>query len=84
MIAPLATSWSLSPNYAPNVGLACQTVLPTPAGWKVRDRRMLSYFCASCQFYYQEAELLTGKRCPQCRGEVKPRVVLGGQVMGDA
>ncbi len=45
---------------------------------------MLSYFCASCQFYYREAELLDGKRCPECKDIAKPRLVLGGQVMGDA
>ncbi|KKL57995.1 hypothetical protein LCGC14_2229810 [marine sediment metagenome] len=44
---------------------------------------MLAYFCTPCQFYYQEAELLSSKRCPECRGEMKPRMVLGGQVMGD-
>ena len=43
---------------------------------------MLSYFCAACQFYYQEAELLTGKRCPECKDVTKPRMVLGGQVIG--
>ncbi len=43
---------------------------------------MLTYFCAACQFHYQEAELLKDKRCPECRGEVKPRMVLAGQVIG--
>lgn len=44
---------------------------------------MLSYFCQACQFHYREAELLPGKRCPECKAETKPRLVLGGQVMGD-
>ena len=43
---------------------------------------MLAYFCAGCQFYYRAAELIQGKRCPECKAEVKPRMVLDGQVMG--
>ncbi|KKM78769.1 hypothetical protein LCGC14_1356730 [marine sediment metagenome] len=43
---------------------------------------MLTYFCSACQFYYREAELLKNKQCPECRGEVKPRLALGGQVVG--
>ncbi|KKM18176.1 hypothetical protein LCGC14_1668290 [marine sediment metagenome] len=44
---------------------------------------MLTYFCSDCQFHYREAELLKGKRCPECKAEVKPRLVLAGQVMGN-
>jgi len=43
---------------------------------------MLAYFCTPCQFYYQEAELRKGKRCPECKGEVRPRMVIAGQVIG--
>ncbi len=42
---------------------------------------MLAYFCATCQFYYREAELLTGKGCPECKNTTKPRMVLNGQVL---
>jgi len=45
---------------------------------------MLAYFCSECQMYYRPEELLDGKRCPECRGEARPRMVLGGQVMGEA
>ena len=44
---------------------------------------MITYFCQACTFYYQELELLKGKKCPECKVEDKPRLVLGGQVMGD-
>ena len=45
---------------------------------------MLTYFCVSCNFYYREAELLKDKRCPECKVVAKPRVMLGGRVIGDA
>ena len=43
---------------------------------------MLAYFCEVCRMFYREVELLPEKRCPECRGVVKPRLVLAGQVMG--
>lgn len=43
---------------------------------------MLGYWCEKCQMYFRELELLKGKRCPECRGEVRPRLILAGQVMG--
>lgn len=43
---------------------------------------MLAYYCAGCEFYYRDVELLPGKRCPECREVTKPRAILGGQVMG--
>lgn len=43
---------------------------------------MLAYFCVVCSHYYQEAELLDRKRCPECKGKTKPRLILAGQIMG--
>ena len=43
---------------------------------------MLTYYCPACQFHYRELELLKGKRCPECKKQTKPRLVLGGLVMG--
>ncbi len=43
---------------------------------------MLTYFCKACDFHYRETELLANKRCPECKEQTKPRLVLGGQVIG--
>jgi predicted Zn-ribbon and HTH transcriptional regulator len=43
---------------------------------------MIGYYCAACTFYYREIELLTGKRCPECKEPCKPRLILAGQVIG--
>ena len=43
---------------------------------------MLGYFCKPCQLYFRELDLLSNKRCPECRGKVEPRLILCGQVMG--
>lgn len=43
---------------------------------------MIAYWCQPCQMLYREAELLAEKRCPECREPCRPRLVLGGQVMG--
>lgn len=42
---------------------------------------MLAHYCKGCKMYYRELELVKG-RCPECLEPVKPRLVLGGQVMG--
>ena len=44
---------------------------------------MLAYFCPDCVLYLREQEILPDKRCPECKGQVKPRLVLAGQVMGN-
>lgn len=44
---------------------------------------MLAYFCVECAMHLREAELLPGKRCPECKRAVRPRMVLCGMVMGD-
>lgn len=43
---------------------------------------MVTRFCPTCLMHYSEVELLKGKRCPECKGETKPRLVLAGMVMG--
>lgn len=44
---------------------------------------MLAYFCKKCRRYFREAEILKGKKCPECLKEVvEPRLILCGQVMG--
>ena len=43
---------------------------------------MLAYFCAKCQMYLRLEELLQDRKCPECGEKTKPRLVLGGQVMG--
>ena len=43
---------------------------------------MIAYYCAACKFYYRPIELLRGQRCPECKEPAKPRVMLGGKVMG--
>ena len=43
---------------------------------------MLAYYCKPCTFYYRELELTKGKTCPECKAPVKPRMILGGQIMG--
>ena len=43
---------------------------------------MLAYFCKTCKMYFRLAELLESRHCPECRGLVVPRLILGGQVMG--
>ena len=42
---------------------------------------MLAYFCKACKFFYRKLELVRGS-CPQCKGKVSPRLILGGQVIG--
>jgi DNA polymerase II large subunit len=42
---------------------------------------MVAYYCSICNFYYRIAELVKGK-CPECKGECKPRLILAGIVMG--
>lgn len=44
---------------------------------------MLAYFCSKCMMYFQEMELLSKKCCPECKQDTKPRLILGGQVMGN-
>ena len=43
---------------------------------------MITYYCNTCVFYYQEAELRKGSHCPECGGKVTSRVMLAGQIMG--
>ena len=43
---------------------------------------MLGYYCTRCQMYFRGTELVKDRRCPECGDECKPRLVLGGQVMG--
>ncbi|KKN70408.1 hypothetical protein LCGC14_0431030 [marine sediment metagenome] len=43
---------------------------------------MLGYFCKTCQMYFRLIELLAGKRCPECKEQTKPHLILAGQVMG--
>jgi len=43
---------------------------------------MLGYFCKACRLYFRELDLLPKKQCPECRGNVEPRLILCGQVMG--
>lgn len=43
---------------------------------------MIAYYCTACTFYYRESELQGDKRCPECKGPCKPRLILAGQVMG--
>ena len=45
---------------------------------------MITHYCSTCDFYYREAELGKAKRCPECGATTKPRLMLGGQIMGDA
>jgi NAD-dependent SIR2 family protein deacetylase len=45
---------------------------------------MIGYYCAACAFYYRESELQGEKRCPECKGPCKPRLILAGQVMGES
>ena len=40
----------------------------------------LAYFCETCNFYYYTGWRM--KHCPECKGAVKPRLIMGGQVMG--
>lgn len=42
---------------------------------------MLVYYCEDCAMYFRGAETAKA-RCPECGAAVKPRLVLGGQVMG--
>ena len=42
---------------------------------------MLGYWCEACQFMYRELEL-NNRKCPECKAECKPRLVLGSFVIG--
>ena len=41
----------------------------------------LAHYCANCILYFREADLTEG-RCPDCGNQVKPRMVIGGVVLG--
>ncbi len=41
----------------------------------------LAYYCANCIPYFRKADLTEG-RCPDCETQVKPRMVIGGVVLG--
>ena len=43
---------------------------------------MLAYWCAECRMLLRPEELLDGKRCPECKGPARPRMMLGGRVIG--
>jgi hypothetical protein len=45
---------------------------------------VIAYWCQPCAMFYREVELPAGKRCPECKGPCRPRLVLGGQVIGAA
>lgn len=45
---------------------------------------MLAYYCSTCNIYLTQAEAPDNKRCPNCKTELRPRMVLGGTVMGSA
>jgi hypothetical protein len=45
---------------------------------------MIAYWCPKCEMYLREAELMKVHKCPECLEQTKPRLLLGGQVMGEA
>ncbi len=43
---------------------------------------MIGYWCEPCQMYFRKPELRKDGSCPEDGSTVKPRLLLGGQVMG--